>query len=75
MKDPSSRKKANKWLVFATMPFQMGTVIYLFYRVGLFIDDRYQLEGEWWSKGFAIVGVLVSLYQFVRQVNHINSEK
>lgn len=72
MKKPSSDKKPNKWLVFVSLPFQMGITIYLFYWIGQLIDAKYAIEGEWWSKGLGLLAVLASLYHFIRQVNHIN---
>lgn len=72
MKKSSSNKKPNKWLVFVSLPFQMGITICLFYWIGQWIDTKYAVEGEWWSKGLGLLGVLASLYHFIRQVNHIN---
>lgn len=72
MKKESPRKNPNKWLVFATMPFQMAIIIYIFYWVGQLLDTKYMVEEGWWSKGMTITGVLVSLYHFIKQVNYIN---
>ncbi|MCL7986333.1 AtpZ/AtpI family protein [Sphingobacterium sp. lm-10] len=69
------KRKANKWLVFVSMPFQMGATIYLFYWVGQWLDNRYEVSGEWWMKGFTLIGVGVSLYHFIRLVNYVNRDE
>jgi len=68
-------KKVNKWIVFTSMPFQIGATIYLFYWIGTLLDRKFEVEGEWWMKGLTIVGVLASMYQMIRQVNYINKDE
>ncbi|MFD2598529.1 AtpZ/AtpI family protein [Sphingobacterium corticis] len=71
----NDKKKANKWLVFSTMPFQMGATIYAFYWVGQWLDHQYNVTGEWWMKGFTLLGVAASLYHFIRMVNYLNRDE
>ncbi|HIY76956.1 MAG TPA: AtpZ/AtpI family protein [Candidatus Sphingobacterium stercorigallinarum] len=54
------------------MPLQMGVTIYVFYRLGTWLDGKYDVEGDWWMKGLTMFGVVLSLYQFIRQVNYVN---
>ena len=54
------------------MPFQMGVTIYLCYRLGDWLDIKYAVEGEWWTKGLTMFGVVASLYQFIKQANRIS---
>lgn len=68
-------KKVNKWLVFVSMPVQMGVTIYASYWLGTWLDDRYQISGSWGMKGLTMLGVVISLYQFIRQVNYINKHE
>lgn len=72
LKEKKSDKKVNKWLVFTSMPVQMGVTIYVFYWLGTWVDEKYAIEGEWWMKGLTMFGVILSLYQFIKQVNYIN---
>jgi len=62
-------------MVFISMPFQMGITIYAFYWLGTWLDDKYQLTGEWAMKGSTLLGVFVSIYQFIKQVNYINKNE
>ncbi|MBD1431037.1 AtpZ/AtpI family protein [Sphingobacterium sp. SGL-16] len=54
------------------MPFQMGVTIYLFYRLGDWLDVKYDVDGGWWTKGLTMLGVVASLYQFIKQANRIS---
>ncbi len=75
MRESKPDKKINKWLVFTTMPFQIGATIYLFYWIGTWLDGKYGVEGGWWSKGLAMLGIIVSLYQFIRQANRMSKDE
>lgn len=75
MENKEPKKKLNKWIVFSSMPFQMGVTIYLFYLGGKWLDDKMQVEGEWWMKGCTLLGVVVSLYYFIKQANYINKNE
>lgn len=75
LKDNKSNNKVNKWIVFTSMPFQMGVTIYLFYWLGTWMDTRYEVEGEWWTKGMTMLGVVSSLYSFIRQANRISKNE
>lgn len=75
LKQRKSKRKVNKWLVFTTMPFQMGITIYVFYWLGSWLDGKYDAQGDWWMKGLTMLGVCISLYQFIRQVNYINKNE
>lgn len=74
-KDKSNKPKLNKWIVFTSMPFQMGVTIYLFYKLGDWLDLKYDIVGGWWTKGLTMLGVVASLYQFIKQANRISKEE
>ena len=61
--------------MFTSMPFQIGATTYLFYWIGTLLDEKYQVEGAWWSKGLAMLGIVVSLYQFIKQANRMNKDE
>jgi len=75
MEEKKGSRSKNKWLVFTSMPIQMGVTIYLFYRLGMWLDLRYAVHGGWWMKGLTMLGVVVSMYQFIRQVNYLNKNE
>lgn len=75
LKTEKSKKKVNKWIVFTSMPFQMGATIYLFYWIGDWLDEKYSVNGGWWMKGLTMLGVLISLFQFIRQVQRMDKKE
>ena len=75
MKDNKKGSKVNKWIVFTSMPIQMGVTIYLFYRLGIWLDLKMESENSLWSKGLTMFGVIASLYQFIKQANRISKNE
>jgi hypothetical protein len=65
-------KKNNRWLVFVTMPCQMGITIYLFHLLGLWLDEKYSFNEGIANKICTLLGVGLALYQVIRQVNELN---
>jgi len=69
---PEKREKANKWLVFTTIPFQMAAIIYLFYKIGEWLDKKYLIVNEWGAKIVTLLGIFIAMYQVISQVNKLN---
>lgn len=69
-----SEKKgsANKWMVFTTIPFQMAAIIYLFYKVGGWLDKKYLIVDDWGTKIVTLLGIFIAMYQVISQVNKLN---
>lgn len=68
----NSDNKPNKWLILTQIPVQMGLTIYLFYRVGLWLDEKYHLTNEISKNSLTLLGVFVALYQVYSQVKKLN---
>ncbi len=67
-------KRTNNWLHLITIPFQMGSIIFIFAKIGMYIDEQYPNESNVWFLVFTLLGVALSLYNVIRQVNQINSK-
>ena len=52
----------------------MGVTIYLFAYAGKFLDQKYPSDKNWFTISLTIVGVAISLYNILKQVNRINQE-
>lgn len=71
--NPNQKKKQpNKWLVFLNIPFQMGIIILLFSYIGKWFDQKFSNLSEIYFKIFVLLGVLLALYNVIRQVNQLN---
>jgi len=71
-KNNSSEKgKYNKWLALINIPIQMGVIIFLFFKLGEWLDVNYTSSKVYYYKLLTIVGVFLALYNVYRQVNEI----
>lgn len=69
---PKKPSNTSKWLIFTSIPFQMGVTIYLFYKLGNWLDKKYLIANEWGTKSVTLLGIFVALYQVISQVNKLN---
>lgn len=67
-----NKKQANKWLALINIPIQMGTIIFLFSYLGNWLDENYPSPKVYYNKILIMVGVVLALYNVIRQVNEIN---
>jgi F0F1-type ATP synthase assembly protein I len=68
-------KNPNKWLVLISLPIQMGIVIFVFSWFGGWLDEKYPNESKLYLKVFTLLGVFLSLYYVIRQVNNLDKKK
>lgn len=69
---PKKQKNTSKWLVFTTIPFQMGATIYVFYRIGGWLDKKYLISNDWGTKSVTLLGIFLAMYHVISQVNKLN---
>ncbi|MEW7279362.1 AtpZ/AtpI family protein [Aquimarina sp. 2201CG1-2-11] len=73
MKDKNRDKKSlNKYIALTGIAFQMGATIFLAAYAGKKLDAHYQYEKQWFTMVFVILGVVVSLYMVIKQLDRIN---
>ncbi|WP_348800214.1 AtpZ/AtpI family protein [Flavobacterium adhaerens] len=73
-KEPN-KNNYNKWLALINIPIQMGVIIFLFSYFGNWLDQDFPSEKVYYNKIFVMVGVVIALYNVIRQVNEINKSK
>lgn len=66
------KNSPRKWLSLINIPFQMGIIIYLANRLGVWLDEKYNLEHAIANKICTLLGVGLALYQVIKQVNQLN---
>ncbi|MCL9804081.1 AtpZ/AtpI family protein [Flavobacterium amniphilum] len=66
-------KKANKWLVLINIPIQMGLIIFLFFKLGEWLDINHPNDKIYYSKLLTVVGVFLALYSVIKQVNRLGN--
>lgn len=70
-----TNKPLNKWIQLISIPAQMGIIIFVFSKLGMYIDNKYPNENNLWFLLLTLLGVGLSLYNVIRQVNKINTDK
>ncbi|SFA97588.1 Putative F0F1-ATPase subunit Ca2+/Mg2+ transporter [Flavobacterium swingsii] len=70
-KNNQEKKNYNKWLALINIPIQMGIIIFVFYKLGFWLDENYANKKVFYYKVFTLVGVFLALYNVYRQVNEI----
>ena len=71
----SNKKRANKWLVFMNIPFQMGLIIFSGVMLGQWLDEKFKIEGSILTIVFSLLAVFIALYNVIRQVNKMSNDK
>ncbi len=77
MMENQNQNKNNytKWLGLINIPAQMGVIIYLFYKLGFWLDENYVSTKVYYFKIFTIIGVFISLYNVYRQVSELGKNQ
>ena len=75
MENNTPPKPFNKWLALINIPAQMGIIIFLFYKLGVYLDQDYPSNKVYYFKILTMVGVTLSLYNVYRQVNTIGKNQ
>jgi hypothetical protein len=70
-----NKKQFNKWLALINIPIQMGAIIFLFSYFGNWLDENYASPKVYYNKILIMVGVVLALYNVIRQVNEINKSQ
>ena len=70
---PSQKKPLKNALVLTGVAFQMGATIYLFVMLGKWLDNTYNNGARAYVIVATFMGVGISLYLTVKQLNRINS--
>lgn len=70
--DKPERNTFKRYAALAGIGFQMGAIIYVFSLIGKKLDNRYSSDKPWFTIGAVLLGVIVSGYSVISQLNRIN---
>ncbi|WP_300564715.1 AtpZ/AtpI family protein [Flavobacterium sp.] len=74
MENNNQKNNATKWLALANIPIQMGVIIFLFYKLGFWLDENHPSEKVYYYKLLTLLGVFLALFNVYRQVNQIGNK-
>ncbi len=66
------KNQFRKYVALTGIAFQMGATIFLFAYIGEKLDAYYMFEEKWLTIVFVLLGVAISLYMVIKQLNKIN---
>lgn len=75
MSQKNYSKNQYKWLTFINIPIQMGTIIFLFSYFGNWLDAAHPSSVVYYHKLLIVLGVLLAMYNVIRQVNAMGASK
>lgn len=76
MESPQKKKQRNKWLSLISIPIQMGIIVFLFSKLGQWLDHKFINKHTIYVKILTMIGVALAFYNIARQLKEINkSEK
>ena len=64
--------EVKRWAILSGIGIQMGAIIYLFVKIGNWLDFNYNSEGKMYTVLFTLFGVAVSLFLVLKQTNRLN---
>ncbi len=78
MEDPNreiKRKQVNSYVRYTGLFFQMFVIIGVFAFVGSTLDGHQGTRQPYYTAGLALLGVVVAIYQVLKEVNQLNKPK
>ena len=69
------KKQRNKWLALINIPIQMGIIVFLFAKLGQWLDQKFINEYNLYVKILTMVGVAIAFYNIARQLKEINKSE
>ncbi|WP_366185787.1 AtpZ/AtpI family protein [Flavobacterium ovatum] len=75
MEKKPQKNNSTKWLALINIPIQMGVIIFLFSYLGGWLDENHPSTRVYYSKILVMVGVVLALYNVIRQVNEIGKSE
>ncbi len=70
--NPNQSKPLKNAVILTGIAFQMGAIIYLFVRLGKWLDTTYNPDGKTYIVVCTLAGVGISLYAVVKQLNRFH---
>lgn len=70
-----NKNNYKKWFGLINIPAQMGIIIFLFYKLGFWLDANYASKNVYYYKIFTLIGVFLALYNVYRQVTELGKNQ
>jgi F0F1-type ATP synthase assembly protein I len=68
------KKQLNKYVSLASIPFQIGSVVYVGSYFGKILDLKYGFVKTPWTLLLTLLAMVVSVYSVIQQLNRLNKQ-
>ena len=76
MPEKSTKKQLNKYVSLASIPFQIGSVVYIGSYFGKILDLKLGFaKPPWMTLIFVLLAIGISFYSIIKQLQKINENK
>jgi predicted MFS family arabinose efflux permease len=76
MPEKSTKKQLNKYVSLASIPFQIGSVVYIGSYFGKKLDLKFGFEKPpWMTLVFVLFAIALSFYSIIKQLQRINQNE
>jgi len=75
MENFQKKRRLNKWLSLISIPIQMGVIVFLFSKLGQWLDQKFINKYNLYVKILTMVGVAIAFYNISRQLKEINKSE
>ena len=78
MEDPQreiKRKQVVSYARYTGLFFQMFVIIGVFAFAGSWLDEHQATDQPYYTAALALVGVIIAIYQVLKEVNELNKPK
>ena len=73
-KKTKKKKQHNRYLALTSIPFQMGSTIFLGAYLGESLDKKYIFDKKYFTIAFVLIAVFASLYLVIKQLKNLEDE-
>ena len=76
MPEKSTKKQLNKYVSLASIPFQIGSVVYISSYFGKILDLKFGfVKTPWMTLVFVLFAIGLSFYSIAKQLQRINKNE
>ena len=65
------KKQPNRWLIFSSLAFQIGAIIYGAVWIGQYLDTFYGNQKSLFTLLLTVFGLAVIIYLIIKQTKHL----
>ena len=65
------KKQPNRWLIFSSLAFQIGAIMYGAVWIGQYLDTFYENQKSLFTLLLTVFGLVAIIYLIIKQTKHL----